>query len=154
MRKTGFALAIAVALAGMTPQVASAADGVSGAYLAAKSAMRAGDFEEAARFYTQALTRDPENPEIMEQLIRAQLSLGQADRAQPVAEVLEGSGYRSQLAHMLRVPALLLDGKYDETIARIADDRGVGKLVDGLVTGWAEMGAGRVSKALEALSKL
>ena len=149
MRTFAISLAIAATFAATAPQPVLA-DGVSGSYLAARSALRTGDFTAAADYFGQALVRDAGNAEIMEQLLRARLSLGQAEAAQPVATLLEESGHRSQLAHMLRIPALLRDGAFDDVIARIDGDRGVGRLVDGLVRGWAELGAGRVAEALSA----
>ena len=53
----------------------------SGSYLAARSAMISSDYAEAAQYYSQALTRDPSNPSILENAVNAYIGLGDLDRA-------------------------------------------------------------------------
>ncbi|MEM7320404.1 MAG: tetratricopeptide repeat protein, partial [Pseudomonadota bacterium] len=56
---------------------------------------------------------------------------------------------RSQIAHMVIVASLIADEDYDGLLARDIEDQGIGPLVDGLLRGWALLGAGSVAKALE-----
>ncbi len=121
----------------------------TGAYLAARQAARDSDFETAARYFTRALTKSPDNPELMESATASQLALGQIAMALPVAERMEDLGLKSQVAHMVVVANLIAAGEFDTLLEREAETHGIGPLVDGLVEGWALMGAGSVAKALE-----
>lgn len=121
----------------------------AGAYLAARAAASDSDFETAVRYFSRALRKDPDNPGLLESVTASQLALGQIERALPVAEYMESLGLRSQVAHMVVVANLIVAQDFDALLARDPDSDGIGPLVDGLVTGWAQMGAGRVAKALE-----
>ncbi len=125
------------------------ADTSAGSYLAGRQAIIDSNFDVAARYYTRALTRDRDNPKLMENLVLSQLALSRIDKALPVARLLESRGIRSQVAHMVVVADLIANGKYDELLARDARTLGIGPLVDGLVAAWAHMGAGSVAQALE-----
>lgn len=137
--------AIAVTLA--LPTTGSAQSG-AGAYLAGRQAAYESDFAAAALYYARVLGMDPSNPKLMEDLAVAQLSSGQVLRALPVAQKIESEGLRSQVAHLIVVANLFADKQYDTVLARDLETRGVGPLVDGLLIGWAHMGAGSVAKAL------
>lgn len=127
---------------------------VSGSYLAARSAALQNDFEQAATYYAQALARDRRNPELMENLLIAQLSIGQVARAVPVAQVLLDSGMRSQVADLILLADTILAGEYDAfTQTEITGD-GIGPLVDGLVKAWSLMGVGDVAAALETFDQV
>ena len=130
--------------------VAGFADGTSsGAYLAGRHALSSSDYASAAEYYSRALGRDRDNPRLMESVVLSQLSLGRIDRAFPVAEYMEDLGLRSQAAHMVMVADLVEKGEFETLLDRDSEAVGIGPLVDGLVAGWAQMGAGSVSKALE-----
>ncbi|KAA0912122.1 tetratricopeptide repeat protein [Aquicoccus porphyridii] len=130
------------------------AEGLAGAYLAGRQARYLGDFENAARYYTQALTRDPGNPSLMESVVLANLSLGRIDRALPVARAMEEQELRSQLSHMVLLADEARNNRYDDILARIADERGIGPLVDGLVGGWAQLGKGAMADAVAAFDEV
>ncbi|SFL47356.1 tetratricopeptide repeat protein [Shimia aestuarii] len=132
------------------PVQAQQQDGLSGSYLAARQASYSADFDAAARYYSAALARDPGNPVLLENAVLAFLSLGQVDRAMPVARKMVADGHKSQLAHMVLAAGLVRDGEYTELLERLDEDGGVGPLVDGLLAAWAEIGRGDMSKALAA----
>ncbi|MFD3191964.1 tetratricopeptide repeat protein [Sedimentitalea sp. HM32M-2] len=138
--------AVALALSGPVPVQAETS---AGSYLAGRQALIDSDFDVAAEYYSRALGRDRNNPKLMESLVLSQLALGRIDRALPVAEYMEGLGLRSQVAHMVVVADLIANGRFKELLARDVETLGVGPLVDGLVTGWAHMGAGSVAQALD-----
>lgn len=143
LRKTVLA---AVLVAMSAPALAETS---AGAYLAGRQAIYSSDFEVAAEYYTRALLKDRENPQLMEQVVLSQLSLGRIDRALPVAKHMEEIGLRSQVAHMVVLADLIGAEKYGEILARDAETLGTGPLIDGLVSGWAHMGSGKVALALE-----
>ena len=122
----------------------------SGAYLAARSAAVTGDYDAAARYYTQALARDPSNPDILENASFALLALGDVDRAAVVASKLLADGHGSQVAQMALIAQQAKDENYADVLARILEENGVGPLVDGLLRSWAQVGIGEVTTALES----
>ena len=125
------------------------AQGVAGAYLAGRSAGIEGDYAAAAKYYTEALARDPGNAALMENVVLAQIALGQIDRAVPVARMLADGGIASQIGNMALISGLAKAGEYDEIQSRIDDKKGIGPLVDGLLAAWSSYGLGDMSGALE-----
>jgi Flp pilus assembly protein TadD len=147
---TGLKRAALVAVLGcaVSAPLPAVAESFSGAYLAARQAQYLNDYEAAARYFTVALTRDPSNIEIMDELILAQIALGQFDRAGAVARKLEADGHRSQVGQMALAAIEGAEENYDALIARVEDERLMGELVDGLVKAWALVGKGDMSAAL------
>ncbi|MEY8830045.1 tetratricopeptide repeat protein [Sedimentitalea sp. XS_ASV28] len=142
-------VALAATLLAFSAPLGVQADTAAGAYLAGRHALISSDFDEAAAYYTRALARDRQNPHLMEQVVLSQLALGKIDKALPVAKHMEQLGLRSQVAQLVVITDLIDNGKYEELLARDPETLGSGPLVDGLITGWAYMGAGSVAKALE-----
>ncbi len=130
------------------------AETAAGAYLAGRNAAVNSDFAEAARYYTQALARDPANAELMESAALSYLSLGRIDTAIPLARAMDDAGQRSQIATMLITAELVDKGDYKALLAREDDGSGVGPWVDGLVRAWAHLGAGDVTASLAAFDTL
>ncbi len=126
------------------------AQGLAGPYLAARQANYASDYAEAARYYSEALTRDPSNPALLENAVLAYLSLGEVARAMPVARKMQAEGLTSQLGQMVTTAGLIEDGNYDELLERLEAGEGAGPLVDGLMGAWAHIGRGAMSEALAA----
>lgn len=124
------------------------AEEAPGAYLAARQARATGDFVAAAQYYAQALTRDPSNPALLENATVAYLALGQLEPAVAVAAKIEADGLRSQVSQMALVAEETREGQWDALLARIADERGVGDLADGLIAAWADLGKGDMTSAL------
>ncbi|MDP4990474.1 MAG: tetratricopeptide repeat protein [Marivita lacus] len=143
----------AVALCLLSPGGAIASS-LSGNYLAGRQASFDGDIQAAATYYGQAVMRDPQNPSILERAALAEISLGDVDRAAALATKLVNDGHRSQVAHMAIVAQLAAAEEYDDLIARIDEDRGVGPLVDGLLTAWSQLGVGDMSAALVQFDEL
>ncbi len=135
---------IALPGGGATAQTADA-----GAYLAARHAGIHNDFADAAHYYVQALVGDAGNPILMESLIAAQISLGQTQRALPVARLLAQAQPDNQIANMALLAETLNDDDYAAVIAAIDEGRGINPLVNGLIGAWAEVGLGRMSEALD-----
>ncbi len=131
-----------------------AAEPSSGAYLAARSAGTIGDYEAAARYYTQALARDPSNPEILENASFALLALGDIERSAVIAGKLLADGHSSQVGQMALIAEQAGQENYADVLARILEDKGVGPLVDGLLISWAQAGIGEVTAALESFDRV
>lgn len=146
--------AVAVLAAGtaLTPPVQ--AQSVAGAYLAGRHAAVTSDYAAAARYYTEALSRDPTNAELMESGSLALLSLGEVEKALPLARTLEEKNHRSQVARLVLTADLAKKGDYQALLDRGSDATGIGPWVDGLVKAWAYMGAGDVTSAMTAFDTL
>ncbi|MDC0658441.1 tetratricopeptide repeat protein [Leisingera sp. SS27] len=130
------------------------AEGLAGSYLAGRAATYGSDFAAAALYYTQALARDPQNPLLMENVVFAQLAMGKAELAVPVAERLRQTGARSQVANIVLAGGLAAKGDYQAILDRDLEREAIHPLVDGLLQGWAHVGAGSVSSALETFDRL
>ena len=126
----------------------------AGAYLAARSAAVNSDYAEAARYYTEALARDPGNVELMESSVLALVSLGDVERAVPIARLLEEKNQTSQVARMVITADLAVSEDFQALLSRAPDTSGIGPWVDGLVRAWAHMGAGDVTSAMAAFDGL
>ena len=146
-------IAVAMFMAGVASAVQ--ADSLSGSYLAARQAELRHDYAAAARYYTRAHVMEPGNSELMESLALSQLLQGRFDLAQSVAKNIEQRGMQSQVAQMIVTTGLAMDGDFAALVDRSVDDtRGIGPLVDGLVSAWAQLGKGDVSEALVAFDTL
>ena len=147
-------------LLGMTTALVMAAlpavaqNGLAGSYLAARQAAFDSDYSAAARYFTRALARDPGNPKLLEDATLSQLAIGDLPRAVPTARKMEADGLTSQIAQMVLVADEVENGSYDALLSRLDEDRGVGPLVDGLLRGWAHLGAGAAKDALAAFDTL
>lgn len=153
MLRTLFTTACAAALS-VTLSTTAMAEAASGAYLAGRHAAVRSDFRMAARFYAEALREDPQNVELMESAALSYLSLGQIEKALPLARALDEEGQRSQIAHMLLIAGWAKDGDYRTLLDSDPDQSGIGPWVDGLVRAWAHMGAGDMTAALAQFDAL
>ena len=138
---------VALALATASPAAVTAQQSL-GAYLAGRIALANSDYAEAAQYFNEALLADPGNPGLMEELVLTLLALGEVGRAVPVAEMIEEMGLRSQVAHMVTVAHLVETEEFRELLSRNPDEFGIGPLIDGLLAGWSEIGAGSVQAGL------
>ena len=133
----------------MATAAAPAGAGNSGDYLAARQARMASDFDAAVYYYVRALGNDPRNPQLLEGTALSQLSAGDLPRAVTISERMEDAGITSQISQGILAADAFLRGDFQAVLDRVAADRGVGPLVDGLMAAWAQLGAGDMTKALE-----
>ncbi|NRB20868.1 MAG: tetratricopeptide repeat protein [Rhodobacteraceae bacterium] len=145
------ALALSIAFAAAAPASAQEA---AGAYLAGRAATYDSNFAAAANYYTRALVRDPQNAVLMENVVFAQMALGQLKRAHPVAQRMWDDGINSQIANMVMVGGFAQAQDYQALLDRDPEKQGIGPLVDGLVTAWAQLGAGNVTQALAEFDRV
>ncbi|MEL6644528.1 MAG: tetratricopeptide repeat protein [Pseudomonadota bacterium] len=140
------AFAATLALTDVTPAVA---DGNAGAYLAGRQAGLANDYEAAAQYFARALLRDPSNPSLIENAASAYLSMGDLNRAVPLATRLDDLGVESQVAGLIRFADMTRDGRWQDIVDALDAGQSVGPLYDGLLRAWALVGLGRMGDALE-----
>ncbi|WP_413717655.1 tetratricopeptide repeat protein [Silicimonas sp. MF1-12-2] len=144
LRKLFLTTALAAALA----LPARAED--AGGYLAARSAIIASDFAEAAQYYARALVRDPGNISLLENAATAYLGLGDLDRAAPIARRLIQSGAESQLSGLILLGDAARNGNWSTIGQDLDAGLTVGPLFDGLARAWALVGDGQMTAAIEA----
>ncbi|NNE51973.1 MAG: tetratricopeptide repeat protein [Sulfitobacter sp.] len=147
-------LLIVWALTGALAATEAAAQSVAGPYLAGRHAAVNSDYREAASYYAQALARDPTNVELMESTALSFLSLGEVEKALPVARNLEARNESSQVARMVLTAGLAAEGAYEALLARAPDPSGIGPWVDGLTKAWAHVGLGDTEAAVAAFDAL
>ncbi|MFZ3582110.1 tetratricopeptide repeat protein [Loktanella sp. DJP18] len=139
---------VATLLGADTALAQTAADPNAGAYLAARNAAALNDFGAAATYFDEALTRDPLNPALLENLAIAYLALGDIARAVPVAQDMRTAGLDSQVANLILVTDAVAQGAWDQIIADFDAGLVVSPLFDGLVLAWARLGQGDMTAAL------
>ncbi len=122
----------------------------AGAYLAARQASYDNDFKAAARYFAQAIAVDTSNPALLENAIIAYMSLGDIDRAAPLARRIDTEGLQSQVAFMAIMAEDIRNGAYDAVLDRLEAGRGVGQLADGLIEAWVMLGQGDMTAAVTA----
>lgn len=142
-------VALALGIATAMPASFAMADGLSGAYLAARHASYYNDYAAGAQYYTQALVRDPSNASLMENALVSFVGLGDMKRAVPVARKMASDGTVSQISRIVLLVDLAKKQDFDGIIAMNGNGDTIGPLVDGLALAWAEIGRGKMSAALE-----
>ena len=144
-------LTIAAALATAAPVWA---DPASGSYLAARSAMMANDYEEAAQQFTRALIRDSRNPLLIESALTSYVALGDLERGVPLARRLVETGTSSQVSSLVLAGDAAKRGDWDGLLDDMDAGMTIGPLFDSLLRAWAELGAGRMSDALASFDAI
>ena len=130
------------------------AQGLAGDYLAARQARFAGDFEAAAKYFGRAIEADPQNPQLLENAVLANMSLADFDRAGELADRMREAGLtQSRLADMARLVRDARGENYDAILKAVNEQRGVGPLADGVIEAWAELGRGDMSGAIVAFDE-
>ena len=146
--------ALALGIVTVLPASFATADGLSGAYLAARHASYFNDYKAGAEYYTKALMRDPSSAALLENALVSFVGLGEIKRAVPVARKMAADGIVSQISRIVLLIDLAQKQDYDGLIAMLEGGATIGPLVDGLAMAWAEIGRGKMSAALEHFDKI
>lgn len=152
LRAARFSLVLLAGVATAAPGLAQ--NGLAGSYLAGQQAAATYDFAAAADYFTRAITRDPGNPLLMENAVIALVSMGELDKALPIARRLRQLAPEDMFADLVILADQLRAGSYDEVLAELADRRDVGPLVDGLIEAWTHLALGDMSAALAAFDRV
>ncbi|HRO15352.1 MAG TPA: tetratricopeptide repeat protein, partial [Paracoccus sp. (in: a-proteobacteria)] len=132
--------------------------GLAGPYLAGRQAAGSNDFQAAARYFREAVARDPADPFLQDSALLTMISAGQTTEAAALAEKLMAQGDATELAVLVRRIELARQQDW-AGVLRLLDERpsspaGGGVLLDGMMRGWALMGAGKASEAFAEFGKL
>ncbi|GAA6209522.1 tetratricopeptide repeat protein [Cognatishimia sp. WU-CL00825] len=154
-RNTLRMLAVTVLMGGSSLAATSAiADSSAGAYLAARSASASSDYVSAARYYTQLLARAPSDTFLLENLVLANLALGKMTSTIPVARMLDSQGVNSQIGNMALFADAIDKQNYARVLERVSEEKGIGPLVDGLLSAWSLLGEGDMAAALAEFDRV
>src|SRR6516165_1952596 len=128
----------------------------SGAYLAGRHAQETRDYAAAASWFEDALTTDPESPELISRTFLMEASEGRFDRARSLAErelTVDSTDAVAELVLLIdRVKADDKAGALARAEALPGD--GVHRFVGPLALGWTRMAVGDVAGADAALRQL
>ena len=135
-------------LAGFISTAAHSQD-ASGSYLAARQAAVNHNYGAASDYFSRALEQSPENKSIIDQAMFTFLAAGEVDKAHALIELVKNNSENPTLIRALKIAHAFKTGNYKRAIDQLAVDGVAGPAVDGLLKGWALMGLGEVSDALE-----
>lgn len=146
--KTTFSAFALFAVLAVAPAAPVKADGLAGAYLAARSASNDYDFIAASQYFTRALMRDPKNAGLLENAIVAFIGAGNVERSVPIARRVHDLNAGSQISNMLLLAEATRTDNFEDAFDILAEGELVGPLVDGLVLAWVQVGQGEMSGAI------
>ena len=145
----------ALALLAVTEPGLAQAQGLAGAYLAAREAGVRNDFGASITYLERLHAADPQNVAALETLVVSAFSIGEVEIAARYAQDLHALAPDNRAAAMV-----LLAGAFQgEDYAAASGFVDVGSpvvhpLIDGLAQAWAQLGAGRMSEALDSLDRV
>ena len=93
--------------------------------------------------------RDTSNPTLIENAASAYLSVGDLDRAVPLARRLTDMGVESQIAGRISFANLTRQERWQDIVDALDGGQTVGPLYDGLLRAWSLVGLGRMGDALD-----
>lgn len=128
----------------------------SGAYLAARIAEGDNDLDSAIAYYKQALAFDPSDTGLQQSLMLSLIAQGRFDESLVYADKLKEVPDVERFSRL----ALAVDSfhKKDFTKAqywlKLSLESDLDRLISGVMSGWAEQGAGQASDAMASIDKL
>ena len=155
--RTAF-LALAACLVGGTAEAAGEVKPMSalGAYLAGGDAVRQSDYASAAEFLAQALKADPDNVELLRNMVMVVIGQGKQEEAAALARRLAAQDKQSPIANLVLALAEVRAGKLADADAALKGlpRAGINNLLVPLARGWIAAGRKDSAGAYEALKPL
>ena len=127
---------------------------IAGPYLAARQASIVSDYAEAVEYYARAITQDPTNAQLLENAIVANVGAGDVETAARISATYTKTGASNQIVTLISNMAALKAGDYGPASAGPTETEGLAPLLDGLLQGWALLGAGNMSDATASFKKV
>ena len=127
-----------------------------GAYLAGGDAVRQSDYATASDFLAQALKADPDNVELLRNMVMVVIGQGKQDDAVTLARRLVAQEKQSGIANLVLALADVRGGKLADGDAVLAalPHAGINNLLVPLARGWIAAGKKDAAGAYEALKPL
>lgn len=131
-------------------------DSFSGAFLGGFTADVNGDYQMAVDLYRTALLFEPENISVQERLLINLLLNGDFDEAIAEARALKDDPNVDRITSLVLGLDAIRDGETKKAEAFLSHDDGndLDRLMNGLLTGWAQFGGGSLEKGLATVEKL
>jgi tetratricopeptide (TPR) repeat protein len=132
------------------------ANSLAGAFLSAETARAENDFNAAVEYYGEALSYDPDNPSIQQELLLALVANGKFDEALPVAEKLKKDPNIERVSRLvLGIEAIRQRAWLQADSALILSRQSdLERLLTGVMRAWVKFGAGETDSALSTLDSL
>ncbi|MEP6566130.1 MAG: tetratricopeptide repeat protein [Mesorhizobium sp.] len=158
---TGLAIVTGMAISGLPAYAKQTTEPVkitsfSGAYLAARIAEGDNDLDNAIAYYKQALAFDPGDTSLQQSLMLSLIAQGRFDESLAYADKLKEVPDVERFSRL----ALAVDSfhKKDFTKAqywlKLSLESDLDRLISGVMSGWAEQGAGDATEAMASVDKL
>ncbi|MER8693770.1 tetratricopeptide repeat protein [Mesorhizobium opportunistum] len=158
---TGLAIVTGMALSALPAYAKQSTEPVkissfSGAYLAARIAEGDNDLDSAIAYYKQALAFNPSDTGLQQSLMLSLIAQGRFDESLVYADKLKEVPDVERFSRL----ALAVDSfhKKDFTKAqywlKLSLESDLDRLISGVMSGWAEQGAGQPADAMAAIDKL
>ena len=144
----GAAAAIGLGLAlglSAAPVDRAQADSLEGAYLKARHAALTNDLPSAARFYRDALSYDPREPQILTPAFYYALMVGETRDATRLAPLLASVSPADRLARLMTTADAIAAGRYDDAEALMAApeaEKSLLPMTRQILRGWIAFGRG------------
>lgn len=129
------------------------AQGLAGAFLAAREAGVLNDFAASLPYLDRLHAGNPTDPATLESYVVSAFSVGRFDEAAQGAADLVALDPQNRAAALVLLAKAFHDADYDAALAVGDSGAPVHPLIDGLARAWAQLGAGRMSDALETLDQ-
>jgi tetratricopeptide (TPR) repeat protein len=126
----------------------------SGAYLAGRYASKVRDVEYAAEFFARALESDPGNPILLERAFLLDLSAGNFERAEALAQQIAAGNPRHRISQLVLGVKAMREGRWEEARTHLVNTAytPIGELTASLLTAWTFAATGKYDEAREALA--
>lgn len=132
--------------------------GLAGPYLAARMATVENNFIAAARYFVQAVAHDPEDRFLQDSALVALVSAGDIDRAVKLSDQIATEGAPTELSGLIQRAELAHSGNWQGLLDSLntKNDGAAPEadLLDGMLSAWALLGAGRAQDALQEFEDL
>lgn len=138
----------------LTFAVPVSAQGVAGAFLAARHAGIVNDFPVASEYLEQVLVSEPDNAGSLEALTLSLFSAGERAMAATYANRLMALSPENRMASLVLLAQGFGEENYEAAAAIAETETGIHPLVVGLAQAWALMGRGQVTQALALFEEL
>nr|WP_245235589.1 tetratricopeptide repeat protein [Mesorhizobium erdmanii] len=128
----------------------------SGAYLAARIAEGDNDLDSAIAYYKQALAFDPSDTGLQQSLMLSLIAQGRFDESLVYADKLKQVPDVERFSRL----ALAVDSFHKKDFAKaqywlkLSLESDLDRLISGVMSGWAQQGAGEAADAMASIDKL
>ncbi|GHA56468.1 hypothetical protein GCM10008927_22790 [Amylibacter ulvae] len=130
-------------------------DGLAGAYLSGNLANAQNDYAAAARYFSQALIDDPDNVYLMQSALLAMVAKGDVGDAAVLAEKIAELGENSHLSDLVLLADSIKRSDFNAAARLLSrEDHDFTELLSGLMSGWVELGLGKMASASDVFDAL